>query len=162
MYVIINVIIGEKIMSMIRYRPVSLLNELQKEMDGLFGRQLSTSGDDASHAAICDWSPAVDIKEEANQFILTADIPGVDPKDIEVCMDGNSIVIKGNKASESKQEEKGYSRIERFSGSFYRQFTLPDTANGNNIQAASKHGVLEITIPKVEKSQARRIEIESK
>ena len=149
-------------MSMIHYRPVSLLNELQKEMDGLFGRQLSTSGDNASHAAICDWSPAVDIKEESDRFVLIADIPGVEPKDIDVFMDGNSIVIKGNKVSESKQEDKGYSRVERFSGSFYRQFTLPDTANGSNIQAASKHGVLEITIPKVEKSQARRIEVESR
>ena len=144
--------------ALIRYRPYSLLKELQNEMNRLYSDSWPTEQDEGVMAT--HWSPAVDVKEEENRFIVLADIPGVDPKNIKVRMDENGVLtVSGEKVSESKKEEKGYSRIERFSGSFYRRFTLPDTADSHGISAKSKHGVLEIAIPKKAKAQPKSIEV---
>ena len=69
------------------------------------------------------------------------------------------LTIKGERESESKEERKGYKRVERQRGSFYRRFSLPDTANADAISAKSKNGVLEIVIPKQEKAQPRKIQV---
>ena len=95
------------------------------------------------------WTPAVDIREDAEQFTITADIPGVEPKDIEVTMENGVLTIKGERKLEARDEgDNGYRRVERVYGGFYRRFTLPDTADAEAISAAGKHGVLEVTIPK--------------
>ena len=93
--------------------------------------------------------------------MLHADIPGVDPKDIDIHMEDDMLIIKGERESEKKTEQDGYKRVERAFGSFYRRFNLPDTSNPEKISATNKHGVLEITIPKQEKGQSRKIEINS-
>ena len=108
-----------------------------------------------------NWTPAVDIKEDEKSFTLIADIPGVKPEDIEIQMENGVLSIKGERSTESKVEEEGYKRVERSCGSFERRFNLPDTADAENISANSKHGVLEVTIPKQKKVQARRITIDS-
>ena len=107
-----------------------------------------------------DWVPAVDIKEEDTRFVIHADVPGVDPDDIEVRMEDGVLTIKGERQSEDKEEREGYKRIERVRGSFFRRFSLPDTADAEGITAKAKNGVLEIIIPKHEKVQPRRIEVQ--
>jgi len=102
----------------------------------------------------------VDIKEDENQYTILADIPGVDPKDIDVTMENGVLSIKGEKHDEHVEESNGFKRIERSSGSFYRRFSLPDTADADNIKAESKHGVLEIVIPKKAAEQPRRIKVQ--
>ena len=102
----------------------------------------------------------VDIKEEENRYVIHADVPGVDPADIEVNMENGVLSIKGERESESKEEREGYKRVERVRGSFFRRFNLPDTADAEAISAKSKDGVLEIVIPKQEKPQPKRIRIE--
>ena len=109
--------------------------------------------------ATSDWTPAVDIKETESEFLIRADIPGVNPDDIDVHMENGMLTIKGERKSETKDEREGYKRIERHRGTFYRRFSLPDTANADKISAKSNHGVLEITIPKQEKAQARKIQV---
>ena len=134
-------------MSIVRYEPWGLLNQLQREIDTLFDTR--RGGEEGSPiAATSDWTPAVDIKEEADRFVIHADVPGVDPKDIEVNMENGVLTIKGQRESEKKEEREGYKRIERVRGSFFRRFSLPDTADAEKINAKAKNGVLELVIPK--------------
>lgn len=139
-------------MSMMRYEPWSLIDQLRREMERSHGEESSTAS---------DWVPSVDIKENGECFTITADIPGVDPKDIDVSAEDGVLTIKGERESEKREEKDDYKRVERVYGSFYRRFTLPDSADTTNISARSTHGVLSITIPKVEKVQPRKISVES-
>lgn len=143
-------------MNVVRYEPWNLLSQL----DQLFApprRHVDKAA--GTRAATGDWTPAVDIKEETERFVIHADIPGVDPKDIEVHMEDGVLTIKGQRHTETRDEREGYKRIERVRGSFYRRFSLPDTANAEGITATSQHGVLELIIPKQHKAQPRRIEV---
>ncbi len=142
-------------MSMIRYEPWSLFDQLRRELETSMG---SRSSEDSS-IATSDWVPAVDIKENDDNFVIMADIPGVKPEDIEVQMDNGMLTIKGQRETESKEEKDDYKRVERHFGSFYRRFSLPDTANPEQVVAESDHGVLKITIGKQVKHQPRRIEV---
>ena len=146
-------------MTLVKYEPWSMLNQLRREMDNMF--QTSAHGEENSAIATSDWVPAVDIKETESAFEIHADIPGVDPDDIEVHMENGMLTIKGERQSESKEEKEGYKRVERQWGSFYRRFSLPDSADAEKINAKSKNGVLEITIPKQEKAPVRKISVES-
>ena len=143
-------------MSLRQYNnPWSFLNSLQRELQVPEYNHL----DDDAAVATANWSPSVDISEDDSAFTLLADIPGVDPKDIDISMEKGVLTIKGERQSESTQEAENYRRVERVSGQFYRRFTLPDSANADKIEAKSEHGVLAITIPKQEVAMSRRIEV---
>lgn len=146
-------------MAIVRYNPWALLRDIQGEVNELFDKGLVQNGD-SSEIATAQWSPHVDIKEEADKFIIVADLPGVEPKDIQVSMENNVLAIKGERKLERKVKEETYSRMERFSGTFYRRFTLPEDAAGEKIQAKSKDGVLEVTIPKKERHVPKKIEVQ--
>ena len=137
-----------------RYRPLGLLSRLleDQELDTFLNRGLEPD-------SVSDWLPAVDISEEDDRFLLTADLPGVDPDAIEVTMEDGVLTIQGSRDTESTDEKNGYKRYERVRGSFLRRFTLPDTANGDDIAAATKNGVLEVSIPKQAKPQPRKISV---
>ena len=143
-----------------RYGPWHQMQHLRKELDRLF-EPYGSASDDQSSAATCDWVPPVDIKEEKDRYVLRADIPGVDPKEIEIVAENSILALRGNRAEETAQDRSGYSRIERPCGAFYRRFSLPDTADLANIVARSAHGVLEISIPKQTHVVSRTIKIES-
>ncbi|MDO9139339.1 MAG: Hsp20/alpha crystallin family protein [Methylobacter sp.] len=143
-------------MAIMRYEPWGLLNQLQRE--------LKLSQDEKTgegSVATAEWAPAVDIKEEADKFVIYADIPGVKPEAIDVSMEAGVLTVKGEKESEVKTEKEGYKRVERTSGSFYRRFSLPDSADGEAINARCKLGVLEIIIPKREAIKPKRINVSS-
>ncbi len=143
-------------MSLTRYNPWSVFDQLQREMNYPLAK---FDTDDNGNVATANWAPAVDIKEDDKAFTLLADIPGVDPDDIDVSMDNGVLTVKGERKSEKKTEKDNYKRVERQYGVFYRRFTLPDTANADEIEAHSEHGVLKITIPKQEVAQSRRISV---
>lgn len=145
-------------MTLIKYDPWNQLARMQTELSKIFDTRLPSQNDD--EVVTSDWAPAVDIREEVDRFVLHADIPGVDPKDIDIHMEAGMLTIKGERENRKKEERDGYKRIERAYGSFYRRFTLPDTADTDHISAKSNNGVLEITIPKQEKIQARKISVE--
>lgn len=109
--------------------------------------------------AVADWLPAVDIREESGRYVLKADLPGVDPDDIEVTMEQGVLTIQGQRNKETHEETAGYARHERVRGSFMRRFTLPETANGEDISATTTNGVLELVIPKHPQLQPRKIEV---
>ena len=142
-------------MSLVRYEPWSLFDQLRREME----RGLTTQSGEVSSVATSDWVPAVDIKETEDSFVIVADIPGVKPEDIEVQMDNGVLTIKGEKQTEKKEEHEDFKRVERSYGSFYRRFSLPDTADPESVSAKSDHGVLEITVSKQEKVQPRKIAV---
>lgn len=141
-------------MAITRYEPWGLLTQLQRELERA---RDDVSGDGSS--ATAEWAPAVDIKEASDKFVLQADLPGVKPEDIDVSMENGVLTIKGEKRTEAKTEQEGYKRVERTYGSFYRRFSLPDTANPDAITAGTKNGVLEIVIPKRESVQPKKINV---
>ncbi len=148
-------------MALVRYEPWSVLNRFNNEVGRLYDELgVNRRNDyDTSDVVTSAWTPAVDIREEDDRYVLYADVPGVDAKDIDVSMDDGVLVIKGERSSESKEEREGYSRVERVRGSFYRRFSLPDNANAENISAKSEKGVLTVVIPKQEKAQPKRIPV---
>jgi HSP20 family protein len=118
-------------------------------MSTLFNRRL-TDDEENFPVATSDWAPAVDIKEEDKRFLIQADIPGVDPEDIEVEMENGVLSISGQRHAEHEEEKEGYKRIERSYGSFVRRFSLPDTADPDSIKAKCKNGALEVVVTKRE------------
>ena len=116
---------------------------------------------DQSNVVTSEWAPRVDICEEDKRFVIEADIPGVDPKDIEINMDKGVLSIRGERTSEKKVEEGNYTRVERARGVFHRRFALPDSADPDGISATGKNGVLEISIPKRPETTPRKIEIQA-
>ena len=148
-------------MSLTRYEPYSLLDRLSRELGRFDPFANEDVGEDNSNVVVSHWRPAVDIKEEQNQFVILADIPGVDPKDIDITMENGVLSIKGERSSEKTEERDGFKRVERARGTFYRRFSLPDSADAEHIEAKGKNGVLEIVLPKHEKVQPRKISVKS-
>jgi HSP20 family protein len=136
-------------MTVVRYEPWGLLNRWRRELD----QNIDTFARDAS------WTPAVDVHEEANQFVVRADLPGVKPADIEVTAEKGVLSLRGARNFEQKNDDGHYSRVERVSGKFVRSFTLPENVQTDAIKAQFKDGVLELTIPKVAKAEPRKIEV---
>jgi HSP20 family protein len=150
-------------MSLIRYEPYSLFDRLQQDFFRNSGFPLTrdANGDVFSNIEVSDWRPAVDIKEEKDRYVIHADIPGVEAKDIEVTMENGILTLKGERTLDKNEAHEGYKRVERVRGTFYRRFSLPDTADTDKIEARSKDGVLEIVVPKQAKVQPRRITVNS-
>ncbi len=146
-------------MNVIHYQPWNTLEQMRREMDKVFASYADREDGDSVVAA--DWLPAVDVREEPERFVIIADVPGVDPENIDINMENGVLTISGEKQVESEEELKNYKRVERARGSFYRRFTLPETADAEKINARFTNGVLEIVIPKQERVQPRKITIES-
>ncbi|NIR31232.1 MAG: Hsp20/alpha crystallin family protein [Gammaproteobacteria bacterium] len=146
---------------LMRYEPWNVLQRMHSDLGRLFDETRTWPEQDASSVVTSHWAPAVDIREEDDRFVLTADVPGVEPKDIDLLMEDGMLVIKGERRWSDEERRESYRRVERSYGVFYRRFALPDNANPEGIQAKSRDGVLEVTIPKQEKEQPRRITVAS-
>jgi HSP20 family protein len=144
--------------TVMRQDPWGVMPRLQEEINRLFG---NTRENDSS-SATATWVPAVDIHEYANRFELYVDLPGIDPAEVELTLDGGILTLSGDRREQvmSKNgEDLQGRRIERGSGSFHRRFVLPDTVDGERVNATGKNGVLTVTIPKQAKAMPRRIQI---
>ena len=152
-------------MSIVRYNQpgqATAQSEMKQMFDRLFeGSLFDQAGSDESSVVTSQWVPRVDVKEEGHRFVLYADLPGIDPNDIEVSMDKGLLTIRGERHGETSEQTDRFSRIEHRYGSFHRRFALPDSADPEGIQARGRHGVLEITIPKRPESAPRRIRVGS-
>ena len=139
-------------MNMTRHSsPWGILNQLQRELG-------NPAAEHANHENKT-WAPAVDIKENEKSYTLLVDIPGVNPKDIDVSMEKGVLAIKGNREKTETVEGENYKRVERNYGAFTRYFDLPEGVDSENIEATSSNGVLTVTIPKQEVATSRRIEV---
>lgn len=137
-------------MTLIRYEPFNLLSQFQSEINRLF---------DARDNPVREWAPAVDIRETDKEYVVHADVPGVDPKEIEITFENGLLTLKGERKWEKETADKEYRRVECARGRFYRSFNLPETVNAEKVIAKNRHGVVEIIIPKQEKVLPRRIEV---
>ena len=140
-------------MTLIRYQPWAFVSRLQRELD----RTLGESADSAS----VSWIPHVDIREEDERFVVVADLPGVEGKDIEITAEKGVLTVKGERRSEKKSAKDGFESVERATGTFLRRFTLPESADAEAIKATHVNGVLEVTIPKRPQEQPRRITVQA-
>ena len=143
-------------MTIVRYEPWALLSRFQRQLD----RAVSETAEDPSSASV-SWIPHVDIREEAERFVVVADLPGVEAKDISVTAEKGVLTVRGERRSEKKSTADGYERVERATGTFLRRFTLPEWGEAEAIKATHVNGVLEISIPKRPQEQPRRISVQA-
>jgi HSP20 family protein len=138
-------------MNVTQYEPWTLLNRLSRDFDNFLTPPTSPAG----------FIPPVDVREEAERFVVLADLPGVSLADIEITADKGVLTIRGERKQESREPAQGYERIERVTGGFTRRFALPENVLSDNIKARYANGVLEVSIPKQPVQQARRVAIET-
>jgi HSP20 family protein len=148
-------------MTLVRWRPTGHLGDLARwgeTFDRIFGE---TPADWDSLLATRGWSPAVDIVEEETGIVIKAEVPGLTKDEITVEVHEGVLTIKGEKKEEKEEKTKHFYRSERRYGAFERSFSLPETVDAENIKASFKNGLLELTIPKIEKKkeEARKIEV---
>lgn len=136
-------------MSIVQYEPWSLFNRLTKDH--------FLNAPTAPAAFI----PPVDVHEEADRFVVKADLPGVTLEDIEITADKGVLTLRGERKVEKRENAQGYERIERVAGSFSRRFQLPENVLSDEIKARYTNGVLEVSIPKQPVKQARRVAIDT-
>jgi len=134
------------------------LSALRKEMDRLWedffgGRELM--------AGEGTWGVAVDVSETKDALIIKAEVPGLDPKDIEINLTGDMLTIKGEKRQETEEKDENYHRVETRYGSFSRALRLPVAVNTDKIEAKCDKGVLKITLPKKESAKPKQIEVKT-
>ncbi|MBX6420585.1 MAG: Hsp20/alpha crystallin family protein [Sinobacteraceae bacterium] len=142
--------------TLMRYEPWALHRDLINEVNRFFERAV---GADESSGATAEWAPAVDIEEYADKFVLYADVPGVDPKAIEVTLENGVLTLSGTREKTVNQNGVEAMRTERASGRFFRRFSLPDTVDAEAVSAKGANGVLEIVIPKRPAAQPRKITV---
>jgi HSP20 family protein len=106
-----------------------------------------------------EFTPRFDVKETKDAYVIKADLPGVKEGDLEVSLNGNMLSIRGRREEERKEEGENYYALERSSGSFTRSFTLPASADGENVSADLREGVLEVKIPKTAEAQPKKVAI---
>jgi HSP20 family protein len=146
-------------MSLTRYEPWDVLDQLHRQLNRVFEGQNEASGS-VDSSATADWIPAADIAEYKDRWVLQFDIPGVNTSAVEITLDQGVLTISGEREKDAVGDEVSRQRVERPHGRFHRRFTLPDTIDASNVQAKGRgNGVLEVTIPKQAKAQPRRIEV---
>jgi HSP20 family protein len=132
------------------------LARLHDEMDNLFDGFFR--GLDRPFAGYKAW-PAIDVAEKDEAVVVRAEIPGCEPKDIDVSVYGNTLTISGEKKESKEEKDKGYYHMESTYGSFRRDISLPTDVDADKIDAAYKNGVLSITLPKAEKTKAVKVKV---
>src|SRR5258708_30777047 len=144
-------------MNIIRYEPWQLMGRVHRESDQLFVDAFTGT---ANGSGAATWVPSVDVHEEPERYTVHADLPGVDAKDIQVTADKGVLTIRGARRLETRENRKGFERLERITGDFLRQFSLPENARAEDIRARPTNGVLEVVIPKQPAVEPRPVSVE--
>ena len=127
-----------------QWNPWQDMQRLQSQMNGLFEHHRQ----DEQPTRESGWSPSVDIYEDHERFLVSAELPGVDPQTVDLRIEDNHLTVRGSRDLEFADHRENYHRIERQYGTFTRTFSLPATVNSDKIMAEYKHGLLRISIPK--------------
>lgn len=147
-------------MSLLRWDPFEELEELRESMDRLFedffGRR------PLRRVRADRWQPAIDMYETDREVVVRAELPGIDPKDVDISISGNVLSLKGESKLEREVNEKDYYRRELRYGAFSRSITLPVDVKAEGAKATFRHGILEVRIPKAEEALPKTIKIEVK
>jgi len=148
-------------MTLIKYHPARNLLGLRNNFENLFDDFL-TQGRRKWAESTLAVVPAIDLQETDDAFIISAELPGMDKKDISIGFDNNQLTISGEKKSEKNLEEENFHRVERSYGKFQRSFELPGYVERDKIEAEYKNGILTITVPKAEEAKPKQIEVKIK
>lgn len=140
---------------------VGPFQQFHREMDQLMQRFFSDFDQGTASSSMASWTPRVDVEEDDKQYIVKADLPGVDPKDVDISVTENSLVVRGHKKEEKEEKKKNYHRVERFEGQFYREIPLARGIDAEKIQAKSANGTVTVTIPKVAQAQTKKVAIQA-
>ncbi|MDZ7261227.1 MAG: Hsp20/alpha crystallin family protein [candidate division KSB1 bacterium] len=144
-------------MAIVRWRPFfSEMESLRRDMDRLFDSFFRRYPEEEVAAT---WQPLVDIAETKDDFIVTAEVPGMSKDDVKISLTNNVLTLKGEKKEEKEIKDKNFHRVERCYGSFQRSFTLPTEVQADKVKASYKDGVLKITLPKKEEVKPKEIAV---
>ncbi len=146
-------------MPIVKWEPIRDLLSTQREFDRLFREAFSPVFGE-TEVSTRSWAPPVDIFETENDIVLKAELPGIDPKDVEVRVEDNTLYLKGERKYEKEVNEKNYHRVERSYGSFARSFSLPNSIDSEKVKAEYKDGLLTLTMPKREEAKPKTIKID--
>lgn len=144
-------------MAVMRRNLWSDLSTLSKEMDRFFNLPLANGL--KQHAM--SWMPPIDIRETEAAYVISADLPGMSEDDIGVTVEGETVVLTGQRQADAAREAKGWKHIERPVGKFQRTFHLPAAVNVDAVAAQYRHGVLTVNVPKAEDARTKRIAIQA-
>jgi HSP20 family protein len=148
-------------MDMIPWRPFGgELSSLRQEMDRLWDRFVGESP--LARRITGEWWPTVDVSETKDNFVIKAELPGIDEKDVSVTISGDVLTIKGEKKKEEEEKDEHHYRAERYYGSFQRSFQLPSSVKADKIEADFDKGILKVTLPKVEEAKKKEVKIKVK
>ena len=145
-------------MAIIRWDPFRDMVTLREKMNRLFEDAVTHRGEERELISSA-WAPAVDIYEDENQLVLSAEVPGLEEKDVEIKIEDSTLIIQGERKMQKETKEENYHRIERAYGSFYRSFSLPNYIDQEKIHAENENGVLKITMPKKAELKPRKVKI---
>jgi HSP20 family protein len=153
-------------MVLVRYEPWSAVERLHRQIGHIFGGNVNAPAANADAAeakedASATWIPSVDVFEQADSFVVRADLPGIEPKDIQITAERGVLTVTGERKLERPDDQKAVSRLERVEGRFLRRFTLPENVKTDDIRARHLNGVLEVTIPKVAAPEPKRVSVET-
>ena len=141
--------------------PFPEMTRMEREMGDVFGRLFSGWPWYRREAETLAWSPAMDVIDRKDEYVLRADLPGLTEKDIEVSVQNGNLSLRGERTEEKEAKEGEEYYRERWSGSFSRTISLPTGVNAEKINASFKNGVLEVHLPKTKQAEGKRIEIKA-
>lgn len=145
--------------TIVRWDPFKEVATLQDRMNRVFGEAWGRTHRPDEDYISGSWMPAVDVRESKDALEISTELPGIEPKEVEVCVENGVLTLKGSRQFEKATEGETYHRVERAYGSFERSFSLPTNVDSERVQAVYRHGVLHLTLPKREEAKPRSISI---
>jgi HSP20 family protein len=139
----------------------NFLEQMRTEMDDMFQRFFGLPVESRSNGESNVWAPRVDVSETDKAYLVKADLPGVDPKDVEINVRDGILTVRGEKKEQKEEKHKNFHRVERFVGQFFRSIPLPTGVDEESVQATTTKGVLTVTIPKKPEAQPKKIAVKS-
>jgi len=144
-------------MAIVRFEqgfPLAAQNQLER-----FFREVFSPVSGEGEVSTRTWAPPVDIYENGDSVVLKAELPGINPDDVEIRVEDNTLYLKGERKFEKDVKEQNYHRVERSYGTFTRSFSLPNSVDADKVVANYKDGVLTLTMPKKEEAKPKTIKI---
>jgi HSP20 family protein len=140
------------------------MDDIQRRMSSLFDwtpglfRRGNLAPDD-ENITVSEWAPLVDIAEDDREYLIKAELPEVQKEDVKVTVENGTLTIRGERKEEKEEKGRKFHRVERFYGRFERSFSIPDDADGENVKAEFKDGLLRVHLAKSEKARPKQIEV---
>jgi len=153
--------------SLTRWNPLREMDDVQRRLSSLSSlfdwsptiyRRGGMTADD-ENITVPEWTPLVDVAEDDKEYLIKVELPEVKKEDVKVTVENGTLTISGERKSETEEKGKKFHRTERFYGRFERSFSVPDNADGSNVKAEYKDGLLRVHLPKSEKAHAKQIDV---